>query len=106
MSSLSRSSAAYSLLRGFKVSFIVFRRAALEDPHHRGDTRELRSPAEMRKLLNRKIVEQDRKCAMCHEEFTDYTYVRAGSQESQRNGQRFPKRSSGECPSNALLVQR
>jgi len=28
--------------------------------------RKLRSPAEMRKLLNRKIVEQDRKCAICH----------------------------------------
>jgi hypothetical protein len=36
---------------------------------------ELRSPAEMRKLLNRKIVEQDRKCAICHEEFTDYNDV-------------------------------
>ena len=30
----------------------------VEDPHH---PRELRSPAEMRKLLNRKIVEQGRK---------------------------------------------
>ena len=37
--------------------------------------RELRSPAEMRKLLNRKIVEQDRKCAICDEEFTDYNDV-------------------------------
>jgi transcriptional regulator NrdR family protein len=26
----------------------------------------------MRKLLNQKIVKQDRKCAICHEEFTDY----------------------------------
>jgi hypothetical protein len=44
----------------------------IEDPHHPRGYRELRSPAEMRKLLNRKIVEQDRKCAICHEEFTDY----------------------------------
>jgi hypothetical protein len=29
----------------------------------------------MRKLLNRKIIEQDRKCAICHEEFTDYNDV-------------------------------
>ena len=44
----------------------------IEDPHHPRGYRELRSPAEMRKLLNRKIVEKDRKCAICHEEFTDY----------------------------------
>jgi len=30
----------------------------IEDPHHSRGYRELRSPAEMRKLLNRKIVEQ------------------------------------------------
>jgi hypothetical protein len=29
----------------------------------------------MRKLLNRNIVEQDRKCAICHEEFTNYNDV-------------------------------
>lgn len=29
----------------------------------------------MRKLLNRKIVEQDRKCAICHEEFTNYNDI-------------------------------
>jgi hypothetical protein len=41
----------------------------IEDPHHPRGYRELRSPAEMRKLLNRKIVEQDRKCAINAEEF-------------------------------------
>jgi 5-methylcytosine-specific restriction endonuclease McrA len=45
----------------------------IEDPHHPRGYRELRSPAEMRKLLNRKIVEQDGKCAICHETFTDYS---------------------------------
>ena len=45
----------------------------IEDPHHppRG-YREIRSPAEMRKLLNRKIADQGGKCAICHESFTDY----------------------------------
>ena len=47
----------------------------IEDPHHPRGYRELRSSAEMRKLLNRKIVEQDRKCAICHEEFTEYNDV-------------------------------
>ena len=47
----------------------------IEDPHHPRGYRELRSPAEMRKLPNRKIVEQGRKCAICHEEFTDYSDV-------------------------------
>jgi len=44
----------------------------VEDPHHPRGYRELRSPAEMRKLLNRKIVEQNGRCAICLEEFTDY----------------------------------
>ncbi len=47
----------------------------IEDPHHPRGYRELRSPAEMRKLLNRKIVEQDKECAICHEEFTDYNDI-------------------------------
>src|SRR5579863_9578165 len=47
----------------------------VEDPHHPGGYRELRSTAEMRKLLNRKIVEQGSICAICHEEFTDYNDV-------------------------------
>ena len=34
----------------------------VEDPHHPRGYRELRSPAEMRKLLKRKIIEQVRKC--------------------------------------------
>jgi hypothetical protein len=36
----------------------------VDDPHHARGYRELRSAAEMRKLLNRKVVEQDRKCAI------------------------------------------
>ena len=60
----------------------------VEEPHHRGGYRELRSQAEMRKLLNRKIVEQDRKCALCHEEFTDYSDIVPDHKESERNGRR------------------
>ena len=58
----------------------------IEDPHHPRGYRELRSPAEMRKLLNRKIVEQDRKCAICHEEFTDYSDVVPYADVGIRNG--------------------
>ncbi len=47
----------------------------IEDPHHPRGYRELRSPAEMRKLLNRKIREQAGICAICYEEFTDYNDV-------------------------------
>ena len=45
----------------------------VEDPHHPRGYRELRSPrrnAETPKPENR--TERDRKCAICHEEFTDY----------------------------------
>ena len=45
-----------------------------EDPHPRR-YRELRSPAEMRKLLKRKVAEQKGICAICHEEFTDYNDI-------------------------------
>ena len=45
------------------------------DPHHPRGYRELRSPAEMRKLLNRKIAEQNGKCAICHKEFTEYSDI-------------------------------
>ena len=47
----------------------------IEDPHHPRGYRELRSPVEMRKLLNRKIVEQDGMCAICRTTFTDYNEI-------------------------------
>jgi hypothetical protein len=47
----------------------------VEDPHHPRGFRELRSNAEMRKLLNRKIVEQDRMCGICKEAFTSYNDI-------------------------------
>jgi len=47
----------------------------IEDPHHPRGYRELRSNGEMRKLLTRKIVSQNRKCALCGAEFTDYSDI-------------------------------
>ena len=47
----------------------------IEDPHHPRGYRELRSPAEMRKLLKRKVAEQNRVCAICDHEFTDYNDI-------------------------------
>jgi hypothetical protein len=47
----------------------------IEDPHHPRGYRELRSKAEMRKLLNRKIVEQNRQCAICKVAFTNYNDI-------------------------------
>ena len=44
----------------------------IDDPHHPRGYRELRSPSEMRKLMNRKITEQGGKCVLCQEPFTDY----------------------------------
>lgn len=47
----------------------------IEDPHHPRGYRELRSPAEMRRLLNRKIAEQDGRCAIRKATFTDYNEI-------------------------------
>lgn len=45
----------------------------VDDPHHPRGYRELRSNAELRKLMNRKIAEQHGKCALCGEKFTDHS---------------------------------
>ncbi len=47
----------------------------IDDPHHPRGYRELRSNGEMRKLLNRKVIEQSRLCAICQIAFTDYSDV-------------------------------
>jgi hypothetical protein len=47
----------------------------IEDSHHPRGYRELRSKAEMRKLLDRKIVEQNRRCAICQVVFTNYSDI-------------------------------
>ena len=58
----------------------------IEDPHHPRGYRELRSPAEMWKLLNRKIVEQDRICPICHEDFTDFNDIVPDHQDPKGMG--------------------
>jgi hypothetical protein len=70
----------------------------IEDPHHPRGYRELRSPVEMRKLLNRKITKQDGKCAICHKEFTEYSEIVPDHKHPQRaegNGSSTTGRSSG-----------
>lgn len=47
----------------------------IEDPYHPRGYRERRSPAEMRRLLNRKIIEQDRRCGICKRLFTSYNDI-------------------------------
>jgi hypothetical protein len=43
----------------------------VEDPNHPRGYREIRSPAEMRKLLMLKVSAQAGKCGICHQPFTD-----------------------------------
>ena len=47
----------------------------IDDPQHPRGYRENRANAEMRKLVNRKIALQHGKCALCGENFTDYSDV-------------------------------
>lgn len=47
----------------------------IEDAQHPRGYRELRSNAEMRKLLNRKIVTQGGNCGICGATFTDYSDI-------------------------------
>ena len=44
----------------------------IDDPHHPRGYREIRSNAEMRKLMDRKIAAQKNICALCKDRFTDY----------------------------------
>src|SRR3954463_12834532 len=44
----------------------------IDDPQHPRGYREIRSNAEMRKLMDRKIVAQNGACPLCKVQFTDY----------------------------------
>ena len=44
----------------------------IDDPEYARGYREIRSNAEMRKLMDRKIVDQSGMCALCKGQFTDY----------------------------------
>jgi hypothetical protein len=41
--------------------------------------------------LKRKVVEEDRKCAICHEEFTDDHDVVPDHKNPKRNGRRLAR---------------
>lgn len=43
----------------------------IDDPNHPRGYRELRSPAELRKVLTQKITAQKGNCGICHLPFTD-----------------------------------
>ena len=60
---------------GTRLKLVRMGVRSIDDPHHQRGYRELRSTAEMRKVMNRKIVEQKRMCAICHIEFTDYNDI-------------------------------
>jgi hypothetical protein len=47
----------------------------IDDPYHPRGYREIRSNAEMRKLMDKKIVTQGGECRICHEKFTDYSDI-------------------------------
>ncbi len=44
----------------------------IPDEHHPRGYREIRTPAELRRLKDKKIREQEGKCGICHKDFTDY----------------------------------
>ena len=73
----------------------------VEDPHHPRGYRELRSPAEMRKLLNRKIRQQGGICAICHEEFIDYNDIVPYADVGIRNGMPTFRICRPDCVSSA-----
>jgi len=66
----------------------------VEDPHHPSGLRELRSPAETRKLVNRKLVELGRIC--CDLTYWMQRLYRRCTRpwKSQGNGSRMARRSS------------
>ena len=76
----------------------------IEDPHHPRGYRELRSRAEMRKLLNRKIVEQDRKVRHLPRRIHRLQRYCPGPPRSQRHGRSVEGRSPGQYSGNALVV--
>ena len=77
----------------------------IEDPHHPRGYRELRSPAEMRKLLNRKIAEQDGKCAICRSSLHGLQRDCARPYRAQRDGRGLARRPPREHPSSSSAVQ-
>jgi len=60
--------------------------ARIEDPRHPRGYREHRSPAELRRLLKKKIVEQSNICPLCGREFRRFADVAADHIEPKGMG--------------------
>lgn len=77
----------------------------VEDPHQPRGYRELRSPGEMRKLLNGKVVEQDGICPICLEDLTDYNDVVPNPKGPKGMGGGMARLPSGQHPGDTPAVQ-
>lgn len=78
----------------------------VDDPHHLRGYREIRSNAEMRKLMDKKILTQGGECGICHERFTNYCDIVPDHISPRGMGRRLAGRSSGEHSGCPLVVQR
>ena len=78
----------------------------IDDPQHPRGYREIRSNAEMRKLMDRKIAAQNGTCALCNERFTDYCDIVPDHIRPARHGRSVQGRSSRQHSSCPLVVQR
>jgi hypothetical protein len=66
----------------------------------------MRLPAEMRKLLNRKVRQQAGICAICHEEFTDYNDIVPDHKSPKGMGGAWREdhpATNADCPSSNRL---
>ena len=78
----------------------------IDDPQHPRGYREIRSNAEMRKLMDRKIASQNSICALCKEQFTDYSDIVPDHINPRGMGGSVEGRSSRQHSSGSLVVQR
>ena len=61
----------------------------IPDEHHPRGYRERRSPAAMRRLLDKKILAQEGICAVCHKSMDDYREIVADHKEPKGMGGGF-----------------
>src|SRR5271165_967223 len=77
----------------------------IEDPHHPRGYREMRPPAEMRKLLNRKIAEPGREVRNLSRDVYGLQRDSARPHRAERHGRGPARRSSRKHSSSPLAVQ-
>jgi hypothetical protein len=78
----------------------------IEDPNHPRGYRELRSNAEMRRLLNRKVVQQNSECALCRVKFANYNDIVPDHINPRGMGGALAQRPSRQHSGGAVVVQR